>query len=270
MAFELTSEPSREQIENASADQLRIYYATKASVNPSLPVPSIPPTINKVHEQTITEVGKDMSEMAVSNYQGMLQGFLVGLTKAKRILEIGTFTGSSAIYFAAALKRNGIPGGPDASGYKPIVCLDISERFSKIARDNFVEAGLEDYIEVIVGPALDSLKALEGQTFDLAFIDADKESYKTYYETVIEKNLLDKSGLFIIDNTAFDCVTPFIDIPAPVADDAQPLDVPFSQFPRRKTVGKVLHEFNEYVKADPRTEVVMLPLFTGISLVRFV
>ncbi|KAI8326478.1 S-adenosyl-L-methionine-dependent methyltransferase [Martensiomyces pterosporus] len=270
MAFETTSNPSREQVEAASADELRTYYATKASINPNLAIASIPPTISKVHEGTVAEVGEDLSEMAVSNYQGILQGFFVGLTKAKRVLEIGTFTGSSAIYFATALKRNGVAGGPDANGHKPVVGLDISEKYAQIARNNFAEAGLDDYIEVVVGSALESLAKLEGQTFDIAFIDADKAGYKAYYDAIIENNLLAKDGLFIIDNTAFNCVTPYIDIPAPVTDDAEPLNVPFSGHPQRKQVGKVLHEFNEYVKADPRTEVVMLPLFTGITLARFV
>ncbi|KAI9501862.1 O-methyltransferase [Coemansia spiralis] len=203
--------------------------------------------------------------MAVSHYQGMFQNFLVGLVNAKRVLEIGTFTGSSAIFFANALKRNGVkPSGTN----KPVIGLDISKDYAKIACANFAKAGVEDYIQVIVGDARKNLAKLEGQVFDVVFLDADKTSYKDYYDTVLEKNILAENGIIIADNTAFDCVTPFVNIPAPVADDAAPLNVSFSGHPERKEFGKAIHEFNEYIRKDPRTEAVMVPLFTGITLIR--
>ncbi|PIA15447.1 S-adenosyl-L-methionine-dependent methyltransferase [Coemansia reversa NRRL 1564] len=267
MLFSETS-PTREQLDNVSPEELRAFYAAKASINPNLSTPSLPPTIPNVYADTVAQEGKGLAIMAVSEYQGILQNFFVGLLDAKRILEIGTFTGSSAIFFANALKRNGVAGGPDANGNKPVICLDISEKYANIARKNFVEAGVEDYIEVIVGDAQKSLASLEGQTFDMVFLDADKPAYKYYYDMAIEKNMISKKGLIIADNTAFDFVTPYLGISAPVPDDARPLNVSFEIPPCPPGLGKAIHEFNEYVRNDPRTEVVLMPLFTGLTFIR--
>ncbi|PIA17228.1 S-adenosyl-L-methionine-dependent methyltransferase [Coemansia reversa NRRL 1564] len=265
MAFEETS-ASVENLKNASADKLRSYYATAESINPNLSIPSLPPTISKVYTDTVSEEGDKCASMAISQYQGMLQSFLVGLIGAKRILEVGTFTGSSAIFFANALKRNGVAGGPDNNGNKPVISLDISQKYAEIARKNFIDAGVEEYIDVIVGDARQNIVALEGQVFDLVFLDADKTSYKCYYDTIIEKKLISKRGLIIADNTAFDCVTPYIGVP--IADNSKPLDVSFEYTYGSPEFGKAIHEFNEYIRNDPRTEVVLIPLFTGITLIR--
>ncbi|KAJ2763590.1 hypothetical protein IWQ57_005522 [Coemansia nantahalensis] len=257
------------ELQAAPAELLRSYYAAKASINPNLDPPSIPPTISSVLANTVAEQGKNMAIMAISEYQGMLQNFLVGLIGAKRVLEIGSFTGSSAIFFANALKRNGVAGGPDANGFKPVIGLDISEEFAAIARRNLANAGVEDYADIIVGDARANLASLEGQTFDVVFLDADKPSYKYYYDTVIEKGIVAKNGLIIADNTAFDCATVYIGHPSPLASDTKPLDVAFAKDIDNDTVGRALHDFNEYIRNDPRTEVLMLPLYTGITLIRF-
>ncbi|KAJ2346134.1 hypothetical protein IWW50_006856 [Coemansia erecta] len=262
-----------DQLKTASPEQLRLFYAAKASVNTNFSTPSLPPTVSKVYTDTAANQGERLALMAVSEYQGMLQNFFVGLLNAKRIIEIGTFTGASAIFFANALKRNGVAGGRDADGNKPIISLELSDKYAEIARQNFVDAGVDDYIDVIVGDARENLARLAGQTFDIAFVDADKPSYPAYYDTIVDKNMLAKGGLIIADNTAFDCVTPFIGVPAPVASDAVPIEVSFSYdqqlgLGQSNVIGKALHEFNEYVRKDPRSEVVMLPLFTGISLIR--
>ncbi|KAJ2303189.1 hypothetical protein IWW55_003046 [Coemansia sp. RSA 2706] len=262
-----------DQLKDASPEHLRLYYAAQVSVNPNLSTPSIPASIPKLYTDTQATEGKHMALMAVSEYQGMLQNFFVGLLNAKRIVEVGTFTGASAIFFANALKRNGVAGGPDANGNKPIISLDISEKFADIARKNFVAAGVDDYIDVIVGDARENLASLAGQTFDIAFIDADKPSYEAYYNTVVENKMLAKGGLIIADNTAFDCVTPFIGTQGPIGDDVAPLKVSFPTemaigLGLSEAIGRALHNFNEYVRKDPRSEVLMLPLFTGISLIR--
>ncbi|KAJ2076488.1 hypothetical protein H4R24_005666 [Coemansia sp. RSA 988] len=267
MAFEDTV-ASEEDLKDVSADKLRSFYATAASVNPNLSTPSLPPTVSKVYSDTVSEEGENSAVMAISQYQGILHGFLVGLIGARRILEVGTFTGTSTIFFANALKRNGVAGGPDNNGNKPVVSLDISEKYAKIARKNFSDAGVEEYIEIIVGDARKNIATLEGQVFDLVFLDADKTSYKHYYDTIIQKKLISKRGLIIADNTAFDCVTRYLGIPAPVAGDSKPLDVSYDIGYIPPGFDKAIHEFNEYVRNDPRTEVVLLPLFTGISLIR--
>ncbi|KAJ2454847.1 hypothetical protein EV183_001267 [Coemansia sp. RSA 2336] len=262
---------SREMLEKATAEELRLFYAAKASLNTN--VNSLPAAIPQVFADTVADHGENLAVMAVSEYQGMLQSFFVGLLGAKRILEIGTFTGSSAIFFANALQRNGVTG-PDANGNKPIVSLDISEEFAAIARKNFAAANVQDFVHVMVDNAHKSLAKLVDRQFDIIFIDADKPSYQQYYETIVDNHMLAKGGLIIADNTAFDCVTPYIGTDAPVADDAVPLKASFTRFPGQVGLGfseeiaKALHNFNEYVRKDPRSEVVMLPLFTGISLIR--
>ncbi|KAJ2158559.1 hypothetical protein GGF46_003678 [Coemansia sp. RSA 552] len=257
-----------EDYTSMSADELRAVYSAKASINPNHSVPTIPPTLSDIHERTVAHVGERLAHMATYPYQGALQNFLLGMVGAKRVLEIGTFMGTSAIFFANGLQRNGVPGGPDAAGNLPVTALDISEEYARIARENFALAGVADYVNLIVGDARENLASLEGQQFDLVYLDADKESYKAYYDTILEKNMLSSNGLIIADNTAFDWTTPFIDVLAPVSGDAKALDVPFSEHPRFYENGKAIHEFNEYVRQDPRTEVVMLPLFTGITLIR--
>ncbi|KAJ2782204.1 hypothetical protein H4R18_002413 [Coemansia javaensis] len=272
MAFTITT-AEREELQGASEDVVRLHYAAQVSDNPNLATPSVPPVVRQIHKDTVAQFGEEKAYMVVSHYQGILHGFLVGLTGARRVLEIGTFTGSSAIFFANALKRNGVPGGgadggSGSSGHKPVVSLEISERHAASARKQVAAAGLDDYIEVVVGDARQSLAGLAGQVFDVAFLDADKTSYRHYYDTIIEAGLVPSGGLIIADNTAFNCTTPFIGLPAPVPGDARPLDVPFPLGPLSEDAGRRIHEFNEHVRHDPRTEVVMLPLFTGISLIR--
>ncbi|KAJ2851408.1 hypothetical protein IWW36_001176 [Coemansia brasiliensis] len=258
---------SEENYKNASPEELRLYYASKASVVSHHSTPTVPPVISNIYKQNATQY-TELSIMAVSEYQGMLQNFVIGLIGAKKILEIGLFTGTSTVFFANGLQRNGVAGQPDSNGYRPIVSLEISEEYANVARQNFIEANVEDYIDVMIGDAHESLVKLADQKFDLVFIDADKLSYLDYYKTIMENDMLSKNGLVIVDNTAFDCVTRLISAPVPVDDDAPLLNIPKSYHSEWRDVGKALHEFNEFVRQDPRVEVVMLPLFTGITLIR--
>ncbi|KAJ1939939.1 hypothetical protein FBU59_003959 [Linderina macrospora] len=268
--FTLSDAPTRDELKSYSLDRLRAYYALRVSNNDTLLADYIPPTVDGVRRRTLGIYGEEIAAMSIEDYQGILQGFLVGLVGARRILEIGTLTGTSAIYFANALKRSGIKGGVDETGHKPIISLDISEEFAEIARQNFVEAGVDDYIEVIVGDANKTLASLSDLTFDLCFVDADKISYPNYYETIVANNMLNKKGLFIFDNTAFVKVIKYTDTPVPVTADSKPLDLPGGERLISEDYAIALHEFNEYIRKDTRVEVVMLPLYTGISLVRFV
>ncbi|KAJ2476829.1 hypothetical protein IWW47_006277 [Coemansia sp. RSA 2052] len=269
MAYDTTNDLSSACYQDASEAQLRNFYAAKASINTNLSTPSIPPTIPKVYKDTVARFGEDTAELAISHFQGVVQNFFVSLVGAKRVLEIGTFTGTSAIYFASALKRNGVKSRRDANGNKSVVCLDISEEFAQIARDNFKDADVDDYIDVIVGNAHTSLANLEGQQFDIIFIDADKTSYTAYFDAAIEKRLLSKRGLFIVDNTAMQPVIQLIDCPAPLSKDTIPEAALRHDDPDGyRRFGRPIHEFNEHIRQDPRCEAVMLPLFTGITLIR--
>ncbi|KAJ2726171.1 hypothetical protein GGI07_000810 [Coemansia sp. Benny D115] len=268
MTFDVTNKsPTQHEIKYASEEQLRDYYAAKESINPSLDIPSIPPTIPEVYQNTLSKYGPRVANLAISHFQGVIQNFFVGLVNAKRVLEIGTFTGTSAIYFANALKRNGVTRASDPEQRAPVIGLDISEEYAQHARENFVKAGVDDYIEMIIGDARESLAKLEGQVFDVIFIDADKNSYRAYYNMIIEKKLLAKSGLIMIDNTALEFVTPYIDKPTDDEETAYIESLPFSEITNEQS-GRALHDFNEYIRADPRTEVMMLPIFTGVTLVR--
>ncbi|ORX70585.1 S-adenosyl-L-methionine-dependent methyltransferase [Linderina pennispora] len=202
--------PTRDELE------LKYYYAVQASINKGLPFGSSHLPIEHF--------------MSVVDYQGILQGFIAGLIKARRILEIGTFIGISAIFHANALKRNGVKGGADETGHKPIVSFEISEEYAAKARANIIEAGVDEYIDIIVGDANKLLAQLEGVTFDIAFLDADKISYKGYYETIMDKGLVNKDGLIIVDNTAFESVVAYIDAPEWAV---------------------ALHEFNEHIRNGP-------------------
>ncbi|KAJ1802242.1 hypothetical protein LPJ56_007257, partial [Coemansia sp. RSA 2599] len=187
---------------------------------------------------------------------------------ARRVLEIGSFAGLSAIYFTNALKRNGVKPGPDASGNMPVVGLDISEEFTAIARKNLEHAGVSDYVEIVVGDARKNVAKLEGQQFEVIFIDADKPSYRAYYDAIVEKKLLTKGGLIIIDNTALWNTADYIDKPTDAVETEAIMDRPLGKISPDQ-FGRALHDFNEHVRNDhPRTEVVMFPIFTGVSFVR--
>ena len=131
------------------------------------------------------------SEMQIAPEQGAVMGVLAKLIGAKRYLEIGTFTGYSALSLALALPKTG-----------KVVCLDISEEYLGRARKYWKAAGMEKKIETRIGPAvctLDRMIAAHEKPFDMAFIDADKKNYGHYYERVLK--LVRAGGLILIDNT---------------------------------------------------------------------
>jgi caffeoyl-CoA O-methyltransferase len=155
---------------------------------------------------------------------------LVLLTGARRILEIGTFTGYSALIWAEALPRDG-----------RVVTCDINPETTEIARRYFAESPHGHKIEIKLGPALESLKLINGP-FDLCFIDADKESYPAYYEACLER--VRPRGLIILDNMLRS---------GRVLDAADP-------------EGAAIDRLNERIRHDPRVENVLLPVRDGIML----
>lgn len=170
--------------------------------------------------------------------QGQFLQLLVRLLGAHRVLEIGTFTGYSALWMALALPEDG-----------RLVTCDASKEWTAIARDYWQEAELAERIELRLGPAADTLAALleeERGHYDLAFIDADKEGYDGYYEACLK--LLRGGGLVVVDNTLW------YGRPADPADD----DV--------DTVA--IRRFNEKLHADERVDLSLLPLADGLTLAR--
>jgi caffeoyl-CoA O-methyltransferase len=176
-----------------------------------------------------TRETQEAPQMMVGHVEGAFLSFLVSMTQAKRVVEVGTFTGWSSIAMAGALPPEG-----------SIVTLDINEETTAVARRYAQEAGVADRIEYRVGPALETLASLEGP-FDLAFIDADKGGYVDYYEAILPK--LAPNGLIAADNTLFG------------------LD---SEGENAHAIAR----FNEHVRHDDRVEAVLLPFREGVTLIR--
>ena len=171
--------------------------------------------------------------MMVGPLEGQLLGWLVRLSQARRILEIGTFTGYSSISIALALPVDG-----------RITSLDVNEKTTAVARRYAEEAGVADRIDYRVGPALEALARLDG-AWDLVFIDADKENYVNYYEAVLPK--LADGGFIVADNVLW---------------SGRVLEEGGEESTR------AIKAFNDHVVADDRVECLMLTVRDGMTLIR--
>jgi caffeoyl-CoA O-methyltransferase len=174
--------------------------------------------------------------MQVAPEQGALLTMLVRLTGARRVVEVGTFTGYSALCLARGLSDGGT-----------LLCCDTSEEWTAIARRHWEKAGVAEKIELRIAPAIETLRALPREPhIDLAFIDADKTSYIDYYEEILAR--LRPNGLILADNVLW----------AGNVIDRDASD-PNTEAIRR---------FNDHVAADPRVESVMLPISDGLTFAR--
>ena len=160
---------------------------------------------------------------------------IIKTSNIKNVLEIGTFTGLSALSIALALPDDG-----------KLIALDKNEETNKVAVSFFKKANQEKKIQTIIKPALDSLDELKTNKFDMIFIDADKMNYKEYYERSLQ--LIDKGGLIIIDNVLWH---------GEVADQKN-LD--------KYTVN--IREFNSHIANDKRVEQIIVPLGDGMTVCR--
>lgn len=178
-----------------------------------------------------------MAGMQISPEQGHLMALLVRILGARKTLEVGVFTGYSAMVVAKAI-------GPKGK----VVALDVSEEFTTIARRHWVKAGVADRIDLRLRPAADSLKDLvaagEGNTFDFAFIDADKVNYDAYYEYALR--LVRRGGLIAIDNVLWS---------GKVVD------------PTDQTADTVaIRAINEKIYGDGRVDATLVPISDGLTL----
>jgi len=177
--------------------------------------------------------------MQIGPEQGAFMGWLVGLMGARRAIEIGTYTGYSAMAVARAMGTEG-----------RLVCCDVSDEYTRIARRYWAEAGLADRIELRLGPALDTLDALIASgaagSYDFAFIDADKESYDAYYERCLV--LLRAGGVVAIDNVLWG---------GKVADPSH-----------TESSTEALRALNAKIGDDARVDACMVPIGDGLSLAR--
>jgi caffeoyl-CoA O-methyltransferase len=174
--------------------------------------------------------------MLTGAVEGRFLEMLVFLAQSRFVLEIGTFSGYSALSMAPALPAGG-----------RIVTLELSDEHADFAERHIAEAGLADRIEVLRGPAIESIATLDGP-FDLVFIDADKPGYLDYYEAVLPK--LAERGLIVADNVLWS---------GRVADPPSDDDMEST---------RALREFNDHVVADDRVVSVMLTVRDGVTLIR--
>ena len=195
-----------------------------------------PPLLARLREET-AELPD--AEMQISPEQGQLMAFLAELIEARRCLEVGTYTGYSALSVARVLPPDG-----------EVVTCDIDETATAVARRYWAEAGVADKIRLHLAPASETLERLiaegRGESFDFAFIDADKENYGAYYEQVLA--LLRPGGLMLIDNVLWS---------GAVADPA-----------REDPDTVAIRALNETLRDDARVSLSLLPVSDGLSLVR--
>ena len=179
----------------------------------------------------------DLKRMQVSVTQAYFFQLMIKLNNIKNILEIGTFTGYSALSMGLSLPIDGT-----------VTCLDIDKEKSKKAEYYFRKANLENKIKIIIAPAIESMNELikQKKIFDLIFIDADKENYKNYFNLSLE--LLNENGLMIIDNVLWKGAV--------------------SNSDNNEKLTKVIREFNLYVRKDDRVEKTILPLGDGVNVCR--
>lgn len=178
------------------------------------------------------------SNMQIAPEQGQFMALLVKLMAARKIIEVGTFTGYSSTAMAMALPENGL-----------IICCDLSWSWTSVAREYWLEAGVDNKIDLRLAPALSTMHLLidEGwDDFDMAFIDADKENYMDYYEAALK--LLRPGGLIMVDNVLWG---------GDVVDEQK-------HDPSTETI----RDFNRFVYEDERIDMSLVPLGDGLSLLR--
>ncbi len=188
----------------------------------------VPPLLEKLREETYASM--DSPQMQVGRVEGAFLRLLVRLSRARRVLELGTFTGYSALMMAEGLPDDG-----------ELVTVDVDPKAVEVARRYFAQSPHVKKIRVLLKPALEALAELKGP-FDLAFIDADKESYPRYYEAVLP--LLRHGGLLVADNALW---------------SGRVLD------PKHES-DRALVVFNDLVAKDGRVEKVLLTVRDGMML----
>ena len=185
-------------------------------------------------EAAAREMG-ELAEMQIGGAQAALMTVLVGAIGARRALEVGTFLGYGAIAIARGLPDDG-----------ELVCCELDEGYAERAREHLRKAGLEDRVEIRVGPARDTLRAMDpNEQFDFAFIDADKTEYIDYFEETLPR--MRRSGLIMLDNTL---------------RGGTVLE------PGESEAARVTAELNDRLARDERVDVALLGLADGITLAR--
>lgn len=185
-------------------------------------------------------VGALEQEMLSGHIEGQLLKMLVSISKSKRVLEVGMFTGYSALAIAEALPEDGY-----------LLACEVDEYVSQFALDCFAASEHGKKIEVRVAPAIETMKQLVegGESFDIAFIDADKGGYIDYLNLLLDTDLLTPDGFICVDNTLMQ-------------------GQPYLAEDERTDNGKAIARFNQFVAEDPRVEQVMIPIRDGLTLIK--
>lgn len=198
---------------------------------------STPPDeiLRDLADETLRRFGA-AAGMQIGPEQGRFMTLLAELTGARRAIEVGTFTGYSSICVARGLADGGT-----------LLCCDVSEEWTSVARKYWQRAGLTGKIELRLGPAADTIAALPaGTTFDFAFIDADKPGYVRYWDLIVP--MISPGGVILVDNTLSQ---------GRVVDESEQGD---------NVQG--IRQFNGHAIVDPRVELVLLPIGDGLTLAR--
>ncbi|VEP14426.1 Caffeoyl-CoA O-methyltransferase [Hyella patelloides LEGE 07179] len=179
-------------------------------------------------------------EMLSGHIEGQLLKMLVSISKSKRVLEVGMFTGYSALAIAEAL--------PD-DGY--VLACEVDEYVSQFATDCFAVSPHGKKIEVRVAPAMETMKQLikDGESFDLVFVDADKGGYIDYLRLLLDSDLLADDGFICVDNTLLQ-------------------GQPYLPQEQRTANGKAIARFNHFVAEEPRVEQVLVPIRDGLTIIK--
>jgi len=221
--------------------ELREAAELAAGLDPYLERWSTPasPALEALAKRTAAQewTGSLEQEMLSGHVEGRMLAMLVHVSRARRVLEIGMFTGYSALAMAEALPDDGC-----------VIACEIDAAVAEFALASFAESPDGKKIDVRVGPAQATLRGLAGEQFDLVFLDADKAGYLDYLNTVLELDLIARHGLFCVDNTLM---------------QGQPWT---SGEPTAN--GVAIDAFNRAVAADPRVEQVIVPLRDGLTLIR--
>ena len=196
----------------------------------------LPP--DELQQELIRETAAlgDIARMQIAPEQGAFMTVLARTIGARRAIEVGTFTGYSSLCIARGLSDDG-----------SLLACDISDEWTKIAQRYWERAGVADRIDLRVGPAAETLRSLPiDPVYDLAFIDADKTGYVTYYEEILRR--LRPSGVVLVDNVLWS---------GRVADSTT-----------HDSDTDALREFNDQLAADDRVDTVMLPISDGLTMAR--
>ncbi|EPQ28370.1 uncharacterized protein PFL1_04197 [Pseudozyma flocculosa PF-1] len=258
LASILSSSSEGQPLSSSSLAKLKLAHKLLSNLDPYLDeVSSKAPEIQKPLLKATAENdwegawkrGETMFQLtpawSAGAYEGNFVGMMTRIMNAKNALEVGMFTGTTTVCIASSLPKDG-----------KVIALEIDPYLANFVKPHFDASGHGDKIDVRVGGAAESLVKIgeEGHQFEIIFIDADKPGYLSYYKTIMEKNLLKKGGLLVVDNTLYKG--------SPFAPEIVDFDDEIS-----KPNADAITEFNKVVAADERVEVVLLPLRDGVTFI---